>query len=394
MAPVAFIAVNISVRHGTNGSVTLEARNDNSELVLPNIAALTWLSRLSGVALKEIDEDSAGKHPWDELAQTTAEVCRMVNIPVPEVFATGMAMSEGLELEPAPRADEDGEQAKIVPAAVLGLYPMANQGLIRDTQALIDGEAYSGPIESFLKVDVSLEPSAAEGEQAEGQSNLHLARKIEQERLVAAADPCQARAVMLAKSARGLVVHGPPGTGKSQTIANIIGDHLARGERVLFVCDKRTALDVVMNRLQAMRLGDLCAVVHDPRRDQRELYRGIREQLENLSTSYTDPSADAELSRVDRELLSLHGRLTEVHSALMRRPSPAEQSFHQLVGRWLSFGSTPIQVPRKLLGNVALEQVEMNAALVSAMLQRAAKCGYLKNPWRAAAGTRWAPNRP
>ena len=47
----------------------------------------------------------------------------------------------------------------------------------------------------------------------------------------------------------GLVIHGPPGTGKSQTIANIIGDHLARGQRVLFVCDKRTALDVVQNRL-------------------------------------------------------------------------------------------------------------------------------------------------
>jgi hypothetical protein len=38
-------------------------------------------------------------------------------------------------------------------------------------------------------------------------------------------------------------VHGPPGTGKSQTITNMIGDHLARGERVLLVCDKRTALD-------------------------------------------------------------------------------------------------------------------------------------------------------
>ena len=48
---------------------------------------------------------------------------------------------------------------------------------------------------------------------------------------------------------RGLLLVGPPGTGKSQTITNIIGDHLARGQRVLMVCDKRTALDVVAHRL-------------------------------------------------------------------------------------------------------------------------------------------------
>ena len=66
-------------------------------------------------------------------------------------------------------------------------------------------------------------------------------------------------------------IFGPPGTGKSQTITNIIGDHLARGQRVLFVCDKRTALDVVNNRMEHLGLGRLCAIVHDPQRDQRDL---------------------------------------------------------------------------------------------------------------------------
>ena len=66
-------------------------------------------------------------------------------------------------------------------------------------------------------------------------------RNFSEERLIAPADPCQTRAVKEARVSRGLRIHGPPGTGKSQTISNIIGDHLARGERVLFVCDKRTA---------------------------------------------------------------------------------------------------------------------------------------------------------
>ena len=80
-------------------------------------------------------------------------------------------------------------------------------------------------------------------------------REFASERFIARADPFQARAVALARTSRSLVVHGPPGTGKSQTITNIIGDHLARGERVLFVCDKRTALDVVQNRLDHIGLG-------------------------------------------------------------------------------------------------------------------------------------------
>src|SRR6185295_5757846 len=104
-------------------------------------------------------------------------------------------------------------------------------------------------------------------------------RRFTEERFITISDPCQARAVRLAKESPNLVIHGPPGTGKSQTITNIIGDHLARGERVLMVCDKRTAVDVVHDRLEHMGLGALCAVIHDPQRDQRELYKAVREQL-------------------------------------------------------------------------------------------------------------------
>jgi hypothetical protein len=138
---------------------------------------------------------------------------------------------------------------------------------------------------------------------------------------VAQADPCQSRAVKLARQARGLVIHGPPGTGKSQTITNIIGDHLSRGERVLLVSDKRTALDVVANRLEHMGLGRLVALIHDPQRDQRDLYRAIREQLEVLAETTTNEKAERQLAKVDEELQGLHSELTEYWDALMTRPA-------------------------------------------------------------------------
>src|SRR6185503_10684544 len=131
----------------------------------------------------------------------------------------------------------------------------------------------------------------------------------------------------------------PPGTGKSQTITNIIGDHLSRGQRVLFVCDKRTALDVVANRLEHLGLGKLCALVHDPQRDQRDLYMSIREQLETLADTRTSDKAERDLQRVDEELASLHTELTQHHAHLMAAPEGGEPSFHDLVGQWLAIAA-------------------------------------------------------
>ena len=63
-------------------------------------------------------------------------------------------------------------------------------------------------------------------------------------------DSSQLAAVMAAAAGHDFVLEGPPGTGKSQTIANIIAHCLAHGKRVLFVAEKRAALDVVFRRLR------------------------------------------------------------------------------------------------------------------------------------------------
>ena len=92
-------------------------------------------------------------------------------------------------------------------------------------------------------------------------------------------------------------MHGPPGTGKSQTIVNIIGNHLARGERVLFVCDRRTALDVVKYRLDALGLGHLAGVIHDADGDRRDFYMGLRQILDGLADVKVDRGARRQLEK-------------------------------------------------------------------------------------------------
>jgi len=80
--------------------------------------------------------------------------------------------------------------------------------------------------------------------------------------LVSDADSSQLSAVLDVVAGRNLVIEGPPGTGKSQTITNIIATALAENKTVLFVAEKMAALEVVQSRLTGVGLGAFCLELH------------------------------------------------------------------------------------------------------------------------------------
>ena len=80
--------------------------------------------------------------------------------------------------------------------------------------------------------------------------------------LPVAADSSQLEAVIEAGEGKSFILHGPPGTGKSQTITNIIANALYHGKRVLFVAEKMAALSVVQNRLSRIGLEPFCLELH------------------------------------------------------------------------------------------------------------------------------------
>lgn len=82
-------------------------------------------------------------------------------------------------------------------------------------------------------------------------------------------DSSQTAASLAAAEGRDFVIVGPPGTGKSQTIANMIANCLAVGKTVLFVAEKTAALDVVYRRLRTHGLGDHCIELHSNKADRR-----------------------------------------------------------------------------------------------------------------------------
>lgn len=89
------------------------------------------------------------------------------------------------------------------------------------------------------------------------------------------ADSSQLAAVIAAARGKNFVMIGPPGTGKSQTIANMIAHNLGLGRRVLFVAEKAAALDVVYRRLRAQGLGDFCLELHSNKARKLDVLRQL-----------------------------------------------------------------------------------------------------------------------
>jgi superfamily I DNA and/or RNA helicase/very-short-patch-repair endonuclease len=109
--------------------------------------------------------------------------------------------------------------------------------------------------------------------------------KAEDNFCVLDADSSQVEAIQAAKDGISFVLDGPPGTGKSQTITNIIAELLSQGKKVLFVSEKKAALNVVRDRLQSCGLDDSCLVLHDTKKkDKVGFLKRLHECFEKLNT--------------------------------------------------------------------------------------------------------------
>lgn len=94
------------------------------------------------------------------------------------------------------------------------------------------------------------------------------------------ADSSQLRAIAAVTRNHNLVLEGPPGTGKSQTITNLIAQTLSEGKTVLFVAEKMAALEVVYRRLVNAGLGEFCLEMHSTKANKRAVMQEIRQALD------------------------------------------------------------------------------------------------------------------
>jgi DNA polymerase III delta prime subunit len=124
------------------------------------------------------------------------------------------------------------------------------------------------------------------------------------------ADSSQAEVIEAARRGANLVVEGPPGTGKSQTIVNLIAELMASGKTILFVSEKAAALQVVKERINKIGLGDFCLELHSRKANKREVL------MELEATVYRQPPLASPAPGDDNEYETLKAELNNYACAL------------------------------------------------------------------------------
>ncbi|MGI5132967.1 AAA domain-containing protein [Pseudonocardia sp. CA-107938] len=171
-----------------------------------------------------------------------------------------------------------------------------------------------------------------------------------QEHLVIDADPSQQAAIATILNGSDLIVQGPPGTGKSQTIANLIAEATARGKKVLFVAQKRAAIDAVVANLRRSNLGDIVLDLHDPKTSRR----AVAEQLKT-SLDQAGKQSAPDLTEVNRTLTERRSRVMRHTEVMRRRREPAGMSIAEMEQQLLQLppgSDRRVTLPRRALDQI------------------------------------------
>ena len=128
-------------------------------------------------------------------------------------------------------------------------------------------------------------------------------------------DATQLEAIRMAAAGRTFVLHGPPGTGKSQTITAMISNLMAQGKTVLFVAEKTAALTVVQRRLAGLGIGDFCLELHSDKANKKhvltQLESALNSRFKYHDSGYKDEVENASRSRARLDVYAEH--LHKVH---------------------------------------------------------------------------------
>ncbi|HYG35828.1 MAG TPA: DUF4011 domain-containing protein, partial [Clostridia bacterium] len=195
----------------------------------------------------------------------------------------------------------------------LGNFNYRKMTLVRDYAKLIETDMASGAFDTVF----ALSPRLPE------ETPPPLA--LTDQHLIISCDAAQASAIARARTGASYIIQGPPGTGKSQTITNLIADYVARGKRVLFVCEKRAAIDVVFHRLRQQGLDELCCLIHDSQTDKKAFIQNLKQTYDQF-LSQAELDSDAERARA----ATLHAMESDL-DALQRFSAVMRQS-HTLTG--------------------------------------------------------------
>ncbi len=239
-APILLLPIEI-IRKGAEKGYVIRKRDEDTQL---NITLLEKLKQDFDIEIQGLSP-----LPGDEHGVDTAQVFKVIS-----------------------SAIKDKKGWDVLESACIGVFSFSQFVMWNDLKNRFEDLSDNKIVQSLIDGKLSYEsaPLSFEDYEPDGEKLL----------LPMAVDGSQMFAVEESAKGKSFILHGPPGTGKSQTITVMIANALSEGKTVLFVAEKMAALEVVEKRLKSIGIGPFCLELHSNKAKKKEVLEQLNEALE------------------------------------------------------------------------------------------------------------------
>lgn len=250
-APLLVVPVRLLLPRAAQADRAIQIYYDDGDALMANLSLVEKMRRDFGIEIPTLDEGEAPAHYYARVQQAVEHkrdwrICRQISVGL--LSFAKLLMYLDLDVERWPLL---GEHDRLVEMFASD----RTEGMSFATEYELDDEL----------------------------------KRVTIPNLICDADSSQHSALVDATHGKNVVIEGPPGTGKSQTITNLIAAFLAQGKRVLFVAEKMAALEVVKRRLDKAHLGDFCLELHSHKTNKVALLKSIERRIA-AHQSFSEPS--------------------------------------------------------------------------------------------------------
>lgn len=288
-APLIMIPVDIVKKLGNKGYV-IRVRDDEPQI---NITLLEFLRQFYGITISGLDplpQDDSGIDVPLILKTIRIGIMNQTGWDVEEVAYIGLfSFSRFVMWNDIRNRSNDLSENKVVASLISGKMEWTGEEIV-----------------SAEKLDELFSPS-----------DMAIPTSV---------DSSQLAAIVTAAKGQSFVLHGPPGTGKSQTITNMIANTLYQGKSVLFVAEKMAALSVVQKRLSDIGLNPFCLELHSNKSQKKNVLLQLEHTLEVGHTK-----RPGEYTETASKLHELRKKLNDVVIELHKKQQ-CGYSVYELVG--------------------------------------------------------------
>ena len=223
-------------------------------------------------------------------------------------------------------AVKEQKEWEVIEDSVLGIFSFSKFVMWNDIHshgaAVMESPVISSLVEGRLMIEDEGEPVDAR--------QLDITMRPEKMALPVDIDSSQLEAVAEAERGRSFILFGPPGTGKSQTITNLIANALYHQKRVLFVAEKKAALEVVQSRLEKIGLAPFCLELHSNKVDKQHFLRQMQQAIDAVGAE-----APEGFQRVADQLFQQRLQLISYIDALHQKQADGT-SLYDAINRYLT----------------------------------------------------------